>query len=254
MHPPLSRSLVIPASLAGLILLSPLPAGSVDRTAGPEVPRAARADKIRNDSRGLSVTVRPGDSWEAVRGRMFPVQSLKQANPGLDPDLLHPGQVVHAPYVPAELVAREREARGDAVLRLTAARDRLAALERERAGFEAQRRDFARAGDALRALKGALLGLIAFAVILLAGLGVALQATRAARRRAAEEVSRRHAIESRYEGLRRSLAEIESGLQRRMMGLLHLHGGKIISEKEIDASVRPVIDLAGELRKKHGRA
>ena len=72
--------------------------------------------------------------------------------------------------------------------------------------------------------------------------------------RAGEAESRRRDVEYRHESLRRSLAEIESGLQRRMMGLLHLHGGKIITEKEIDASVRPVIDLAGELRKKHERA
>jgi hypothetical protein len=183
---------------------------------------------------------------------MFPLHALKQANPGLDPNLLHPGQVVRAPYVPASEVARERAAREDAGRRLAEARDRLATLERDSATFEAQRRAFARAGDAMGALRNLVLGLITFAVVLLAALGMALQVARAARRKAEDEASHRQEMASRHESLRRSLAELETGLQRRMMGLLHLHGAKIITEKDLDDSVRPVIDLAGELRKKHG--
>jgi hypothetical protein len=241
MRPPVPRSPFIAAPLAGLMLFLSCPARAADPAPAGE-------------ESGLSVTVRPGESWEAVRGRMFPVQSLKQANPGLDPDLLHPGQVVRAPYVRSDLLARERADREDAGRRLAQTRGRLAAIERERAALEARREAFARVGEAMRRLKEVLLGLIAFAVVLLGCLGVALQARRAAQRHAAEEAVRRRAIESRHEDLRRSLADIETGLQRRMMGLLHLHGGKIITEKELDASVGPVIDLAGELRKKHGRA
>ena len=240
MRSPLPRSFAIAALLAASIVLPSSPARAADRAPAGES--------------ALSMTVRPGDSWEAVRGRMFPVQSLKQANPGLDANLLHPGEVVRAPYVRAGLLARERAAREDAEGRLAESRDRVAALKRERVAFEAQRRAFTRAEDTRGRLRYVLFGLIAFAVALLAGLVMALQAARAARRRAADEASRRRTIESRHESLRRSLAEIETGLQRRMMGLLHLHGGKIISQKELDASVRPVIDLAGELRKKHERA
>jgi len=239
MRSPLRRSFAIAASLAASIVLPSSPARAADRApAGEPV---------------LSVTVRPGDSWEAVRGRMFPLRSLKQANPGLDANLLHPGEVVRAPYVRAGLLARERAAREDTEGRLAESRDRVAALEREGAAFEAQRRAFARAEGARGRLRNVLFGLIAFAVALLAGLGMALQAARAARRKAVDADARHRDAESRYEGLRRSLVEIESGLQRRMMGLLHLHGGKIITETELDASVRPVIDLSQELRKKHER-
>jgi len=117
MRSPLPRSFAIAALLAASIVLPSSPARAADRApAGESV---------------LSVTVRPGDSWEAVRGRMFPVQSLKQANPGLDANLLHPGEVVRAPYVRAGLLARERAAREDAEGRLAESRDRVAALERE---------------------------------------------------------------------------------------------------------------------------
>jgi len=240
MRPPLPRLILALVSLASPAFL---------------LQAAAAADRAPAQGRpGFSVAVRPGESWESVRGRMFPVQSLKQANPGLDPDLLHPGQIVAAPYVRASELAREHSAREDAERRVTDARDRLAVLEREQASFASQRRAFTSAGDAMRTLRSLLLGLVAFSVLLLGGLGVAVQAALAARRRAAESESRRRDFESRHESLRRSLVEIESGLQRRMMDLLHLHGGKIISERELDASVRPVIHLAGEIRKKHGRA
>ncbi len=241
MNSPVTRFILPAAVSAALILGSARAAPAADRAPAREQP-------------GLSTAVRPGESWEALRDRMFPLRALKQTNPGLDANLLHPGQIVQAPYVRASALALERTAREEAERGLAEARAHVTDLEAERAGFEAQRDAFARAGDSMRALQNLVFGLIAFTVALLVGLGVALQVARAARGRAAEAESRRQDIEYRHASLRRSLAELETGLQRRMMGLLHLHGGKIITEKELDASVRPVIDLAGELRKKHERA
>ncbi len=85
-------------------------------------------------------------------------------------------------------------------------------------------------------------------LVLLAFLG---EAARAARRNAAEAASRDRALQSRYDGLRQSLHELDVRLQQRIVSLLHLHGGKIVSDAELKSSLGTVLDCAQELKKKH---
>src|SRR5438552_2133924 len=94
---------------------------------------------------GPSVTVQPGDSWASVRSRMFPLEALRKANPGLDPETLHPGDVVRAPYVHVSEFGREAAARQAAELRLTETKARLTEIEKDRASIEVRRQDVARA-------------------------------------------------------------------------------------------------------------
>jgi hypothetical protein len=36
-----------------------------------------------------------------------------------------------------------------------------------------------------------------------------------------------------------------------MVNLLHLHGVRVVTEKETNAATRPVIEIATEIKKKH---
>jgi hypothetical protein len=185
---------------------------------------SATGAERRHPAPGPSVTVQPGDSWASVRNRMFPLDGLKRENPGLDPEMLHAGDVVHAPYMPVAELDRAHAARQAAESRLAETKARLAVV---------------------------VIGLVVVEIILLAFLAFLVEAVRAARRKAAEAASRCSALQSRYEGLRQSLHELDVRLQQRIVSLLHLHGGKIVSDAELKSSMRAVLDLTQELKKKH---
>ena len=211
---------------------------------------ATSAFGAKPDAAGPSTVVQPGDTWERVRARMFSIEGLQRANPGLG-EILHPGETVRAPYVRVRELDREREARVAAESKLAESQNRLAGVEAERVSLEAQRRKLAGAQTALTSMRLAMIGLVVLAVVLLAFVGVLIQAARAARSEAADATGRYGFLEERYNSLRRSLQEIESGLQRRVVALLHLHGGKVISEKELETGTRAVLEFTRDLKKKH---
>ncbi len=213
---------------------------------------AATGAERRHPAAGPSVTVQPGDSWASVRNRMFPLDALKRANPGLDSEMLRPGDVVRAPYVPGEELDREHAAREAAESRLAETKARLAEIEKDRASIEARRREVDRAKGTLFSLRVVVISLAVVVMILVALLAFLVEAVRAARRNAAEAASRYSALQSRYEGLRQSLHELDVRLQQRIVSLLHLHGGKIVSDAELKSSMRTVLDFTQELKKKHG--
>jgi hypothetical protein len=199
----------------------------------------------------ITEKVRPGDSWTTIRNRMFSVSTLQEINPELDPRTLHPDEVVRSPYVPASLFLKESRAREDAESRLSALKARLDGMERESGTLQALRHDLDRARGRRTSLRVLTIALIVLLVAMVVILAVALQATRLARRHLREEQARYQALETRYTSLRRSLQEIDVGLQRRMVDLLRLHGGKIVDEKEIGNSIKPILSFASELKKKH---
>jgi LysM repeat protein len=203
---------------------------------------------------GPSVTVQPGDSWASVRNRLFPLDALQKANPHLNPELLHPGEVVRAPYAPLPELQRARAARDATERQLADLKARIAEFEKDRASFETRRRELSRAEAALPALRAVVIGLILLAIALLVQLAVLVRAVRTERRKAREAVSRASELQSRYDGLRASLHELDLGLQRRVLSLLQLHGGRIVSNAEVEASITPMIERARELKKKHKSA
>ncbi len=210
-------------------------------TAAPPPPTAS----------GPSVTVQPGDSWASVRSRMFPLEALKKANPRLDAETLHPGDVVRAPYVPVSELDREGTARQAAEARLTETKARLAEIEKDRASLEARRQDVARAERTHSSLRTVVIGLILVVIILVVVLAVLVRAMGAARRSAGDVASRHRALQARYDGLRQSLQEIDVTLQRRAVSLLQLHGGKVVSDTELRSSMGQVLEFTHELKKKH---
>jgi hypothetical protein len=182
---------------------------------------------------------------------MFPLEALRKANPGLDPETLHPGDVVRAPYVHVSEFEREAAARQAAESRLTETKARLAEIEKDRASIEARRQDVARAERTRWLLRAVVIGLVLVVIILLVILGILAKAMGTARRSAGDVVSRYRALESRYGELRQSLHEIDVTLQRRVVSLLHLHGGKVVSDTELTSSMGQVLDFTQELKKKH---
>lgn len=200
------------------------------------------------------VTVQPGDSWESVRGRMFPVDALRKANPKLDHTILRPGDVVRAPYVHRAEFARERASREAIERQLTAAEARLAEVEKKSATLEARSRALDHAERSVSAWRAVMIVLALVALGLLVLLGLSAKASLAARRNATEAVMRERALRSRYDELRQSLHDIDVKLQARVVSLLHLHGGKIVTDGEVAASLSAVTDFTQELRNRHARS
>lgn len=198
-----------------------------------------------------AVTVQPGESWASVRNRLFPVDAIRQANPRLDAEVLHPGDVVQAPYVHISEFSRERATRKAVEQQLAEAKGRLMELEKASASLEVRRRDVDRAERILASRRAIIIGLVLVVGVLFALLAFVVKALRAARRDAAEVASRDRALRSSYEELRRSLHDIDVKLQGRVVSLLRLHGGKIVTDAELTASLAPVVDFTEELRKKH---
>jgi len=199
---------------------------------------------------GPSVIAQPGDSWQSIRVRMFPLEALRKANPGLD-EMLHPGDVVRAPYVSITQLDREAAARQAAEVRLGESNARLAAMEKARAALETRAEALARGERSVTWLRAAVVVLILVAIALVVALGLVVKATRAARESAVEAVSRHRELQSRYEALRTSLHDLDVTLQRRVVSLLHLHGGKVVSDSELRSSTGQVLDFTQEVKRKY---
>jgi hypothetical protein len=199
---------------------------------------------------GPSVVAQPGDSWQSIRSRMFPLEALMKANPGLG-EMLHPGDVVRAPYVSAAELDREAAARQAAEARLAETRARLAQTEKDRAALETRAQALARTERSVTWLRVTVVLLVLIAIALAAGAVLVVNATRSARQHAAQIASRHRELQSRYEGLRKSLHEVDVNLQRRVVSLLHLHGGKIVSDSELRSSMGQVRDFTHELKRKY---
>jgi len=199
---------------------------------------------------GPSVVAQPGDSWQSIRVRMFPLEALMKANPGLG-EMLHPGDVVRAPYVAVTALDRETAARQAAETRLAEARARLAQTEKDRAALDARVQALVRTERSVTWLRVALVLLVLVAIALVTGVVLVVNATRSARQHAREVTSRHRELQSRYDGLRKSLHEVDVSLQRRVVSLLQLHGGKIVSDSELRSSTGQVLDFTQELKRKY---
>jgi hypothetical protein len=197
------------------------------------------------------VTVQPGDSWESVRGRLFPVDALRRANPRLDATILRPGDVVQAPYVHRAEFARERAAREALDRQLTETERRMAELEKKSASLEARSRAVDQAERSVNAWRAVMivLGLVVLGLLVL--LGISAKASLTAHRNATEAAMRERALRSRYDELRQSLHDIDVKLQARVVSLLRLHGGRIVTDAELAASLSAVTDFTQELKKQH---
>ena len=200
-----------------------------------------------------AVTVQRGESWESIRNRMFPVDALRRANPRLDAVILHPGDVVQAPYVHLSEFARERATREALDRQLTEAEARLTALEKKSASLEARRRAVDQAERNVFARRAVMTVLVLVVIGLLVLLGLSGKASLAARRHATDAASRERAVRSRYDALRQSLHDIDVKLQARVVSLLRLHGGKVVTDAELAASLSAVTDVTQELKGRHER-
>jgi hypothetical protein len=181
---------------------------------------------------------------------MFPLDALMKANPGRG-EMLHPGDAVRAPYVPVAELDREAAARQVAEARLAETRARLAQTEKDRATLEARAQALARNERSVTWLRVALFMLVLVAIALVAGVVLVVNASRSARQHAVEVASRHRELQSRYEGLRKSLHDVDVNLQRRVVSLLHLHGGKIVSDSELRSSMGQVLDFTHELKRNY---
>jgi hypothetical protein len=199
----------------------------------------------------ITEKVRPGDSWTTIRNRMFPVTTLQEINPRLDPRTLHPNEVVRSPYVEASALLKERLARKEAEARLSQVKARLDEIQRQSGTLRELRDDLDHARGTRASLRMLTIVLLVLLVAMAVILAMALLATRLARRYLREEQARYQTLETRYMSLRRSLQEIDVGLQRRMVDLLRLHGGKIVDQEEIENTIKPILSFASELKKKH---
>ena len=223
------------------LLLLNLVFGSLSAAAAERVPAAAAP----------SVTVQPGETWVSVRNRMFSLDELRKVNPGLDREMLHPGEVVRAPYVSIVELEREQAARRATEHALAETRGRLANIEKDRAAIEGRLREAERAASALSMLRALTVALFLVGAALLGLLVLAVAAARAARRHAAETAVRARSLQSRYDELRLSLHEIDVKLQQRVIALLRLHGAQGISDRDVRATMAAMFELTETLRKKH---
>ncbi len=198
-----------------------------------------------------SVTVGPGDSWASVRNRLFPLDALRSANPWLDREILHPGDVVRAPYVSVGQLERERAMRQTAEQELAETRGRLAAIERDEAAIARRRQEVDRAEHSLSMLRAVTIVLLAVVAAVLGLFAFLVVAMRAARRNAADVASRYRSLQGRYDELRLSLHEIDVKLQQRVIALLGAQGRERVSDREISATVGAMRELGDALKERH---
>src|SRR5262249_46938522 len=112
-----------------------------------------------------SVVAQPGESWQSIWVRMFPLEAVLEAEPGLG-EMLHPGDVVRAPYVAVTALDRETAARQAAETRLAEARARLAQTEKDRAALDARVQALVRTERSVTWLRVALVLLVLVAIAL----------------------------------------------------------------------------------------
>jgi hypothetical protein len=200
------------------------------------------------------VTVQAGDSWLSVRNRLFPLDVLRQANPGLDAEILRPGDTVHAPYVQASELARERAARGAVERQLADVKARLSEFQQTSVALEASRRELAAAERSVVAWHATIVGLVLAVTVLIVLLAVLLKAVHGARRRLGDVTSHHRALRASYDELRRSLHDIDVKVQGRVVSLLQLHGGKVVTDAELSGAVGPVVAFTRDLKARHDQA
>ncbi len=198
-----------------------------------------------------TLTVRQGDSWGTIRARLYPLEALRAANPEIARRGLQPGDIVRPPFVPSSALENAEKGRRSAERFREQSDARLKELETRIAAVDSLQRELSEARSARASLRIATFALLLLTLALAVGIGLALQMIRSARRESRLAEKRLEDVNSSYEHLRDSLRGIEIDLQRRMVNLLHLHGVRVITDKEAKAAVRPVIELATELKKKH---
>jgi hypothetical protein len=192
---------------------------------------------------GDTLTVRQGDSWGTIRARLYPLEALRAANPEITRRGLQPGDIVRAPFVPSSALENAERGRRSAEQLREQSEARRKELETRMAAVDSR--------GARTSLRIATFVLLLLTLALAVGTGLALRMIRSARRESRLAGKRLGDVKSSYERLRSSLRGIEIELQRRMVNLLHLHGARVITDKEAKAATRPVIELATELKKKH---
>ena len=203
---------------------------------------------------GSAVRVQPGETWQQLRNRVFPLEALQRANPNLDPGMLHPGEAVQVPYVPISELARERAARDGLRRQLSGAEARAADLEKKAAALEARQAQVDQAERSAATRRVTIILLVLLVIGLVAALGFAGVYVLAARHTAADVAARDRALQLRYEELRRSLHDIDVKVQGKVVSLLRLHGGKVVTDAEVAASVDSVVDFTDALKKRHEAA
>jgi hypothetical protein len=200
---------------------------------------------------GDTLTVRQGDSWGTIRARLYPLEALRAANPEITRRGLQPGDIVRAPFVPSSALENAERGRRSAEQLREQSEARRKELETRMAAVDSLQRELNEARGARTSLRIATFVLLLLTLALAVGTGLALRMIRSARRESRLAGKRLGDVKSSYERLRSSLRGIEIELQRRMVNLLHLHGARVITDKEAKAATRPVIELATELKKKH---
>jgi hypothetical protein len=227
--------------LAAFIGLALLLTSSPDVTAAPVT---------ANQTPDLSTTVRSGDSWSVLRGRMFTTEALKRANPGIARQGLQPGDVVRAPYIPVSRLDDANKRIAETERKLGEARASQAEMKERVAALESIERRLAEAERARAAVQSMSFALTTAVIVLSAALLAALYFMVAARRGARLATRDLTRAERRYAKLHRSLQDLDVDLQRRIMRLISLQGVRVVSQAEVDASMSPLLDISAELKKK----
>ena len=196
-------------------------------------------------------TVKRGDTWLAIRSRLYPLEALMKANPTLAERELQPGDVIRSPLVSvaevdtakARQVALERE--------LAEARAKGVELQERIVGVETLQTNLGEAQERVTSLERRSLVLLCTVIVLGAGLLGAVGFGLVTYRDGQLREEQRDEAEARYTELRGSLADLERTLQRRMVKLLGAHDVRVISVRDVERETEPVVEMARELKQRH---
>jgi len=196
-------------------------------------------------------TVKRGDTWLAIRSRLYPLEALMKANPSLADRELRPGDVIRSPRVSASEVETAKTRVTSLEAQLAAEQAKTVELQERLVGLDALQAslDETQARTATLERRGMLLIVIAvvLGVAVLGALAFGLMTFRDVQLR--EEL--RDDAEARYTDLSGSLTDLERSLQRRMVKLLSAHDVRVISVRDVERETEPVVEMARELKQRH---
>jgi hypothetical protein len=208
----------------------------------------------QSDESGAPVstwTVERGDTWLAIRNRMYPLEALMKANPTLEGRELMPGDVVRSPLVSVGEVDAAKARAAAFERELAEARAKGVELQERIVGVEALQANLTETTTRAASAENRMLVLVGTAIVLGIGLLGALAFALVTYRDARTREEQRDEAEARYGELRGALADLERTLQRRMVKLLSAHDVRVISVRDVERETEPVVEMARELKQRH---
>jgi len=225
-------------------------------------PQSRAEDDARPVPGSREWVVGSGDSWFSMRSRICPVEELRAANPGIGERALQPGERILAPFVTAADFDRQKAKLDEALAatelagsKATAELAKSAELAARVESLQAELSQVQEALDSASTAQSRVYAIRATLVILAIGLAAALiaavvllisaQHTRGLLERRLKQ------SEGQYTDLRRSIADLDVQLQRRMLKLLSWHETRVLTERQVEEATAPVVEMAKRLKERH---